>query len=89
VAEGDVRWVLLDFESVTDIDPTASEALAEAISLLHERDKIVGIARASAPVRTLLDLYGLSPAAGVDYLFASNREALAAYLAEGTEGQRS
>ena len=27
VAEGDVGWVVLDFESVTDVDPTASEAL--------------------------------------------------------------
>jgi MFS superfamily sulfate permease-like transporter len=89
VAEGDVRWVLLDFESVTDIDPTASEALAEAISLLHDRNKVVGIARAAAPVRTLLDLYGLSPTTGVDHLFATNREALAAYRAEGTEGHRT
>jgi SulP family sulfate permease len=88
-AEGDVRWVLLDFESVTDIDPTASEALADAISLLHDGDKVVGIARASAPVRTLLDLYGLSGASGADHLFASNREALAAYLAEGAGGQES
>lgn len=82
VAESDVRWVLLDFESVTDIDPTASEALAEAISLVHEQGKVIGITRASAPVLTLLDLYGLSSATGVDHLFASNREALAAYLAD-------
>lgn len=87
VAESDVRWVLLDFESVTDIDPTASEALAEAISLVHEQGKVIGITRASAPVLTLLDLYGLSSATGVDHLFASNREALAVYLADSADGQ--
>jgi len=89
VAEGDVRWVVLDFESVTDIDPTASDAMADAIMLLHERGKVVGIARATAPVITLLDRYGLSGATGVDHVFASNREALAAYLAEGAGGHAS
>lgn len=87
VAESDARWVLLDFESVTDIDPTASEALAEAISLLHEQGKVVGTTRASAPVLALLDLYGLSGAAGVDHLFVSNRQALAAFLADRADGQ--
>ena len=81
--------MLLDFESVTDVDPTASEALADAIELLHERGKVIGITRAPATVLTLLDLYGLSGAAGVDHLFASNREALSAYLAEDAGGHAS
>jgi MFS superfamily sulfate permease-like transporter len=89
VAEGDVRWVLLDFESVTDVDPTASEALAEVIALVHARDKAIGIARASARVLALLDRYGLAGATGVDRLFATNREALAAVLAEGADGDPS
>jgi SulP family sulfate permease len=81
-ADGDVRWVLLDFESVTDVDPTASEALAEVVTTLRDEGKVVAIARASAPVRRLLDLYGLSAGIGSDHLYASNREALAAYLAD-------
>jgi MFS superfamily sulfate permease-like transporter len=85
-ADDDIRWVLLDFESVTDIDPTASEALAESIAILRERGTVLGIARASAPVKALLDLYGLSDDIGPDRHYASNRAALAAYLAEGRGG---
>jgi MFS superfamily sulfate permease-like transporter len=86
VAETDVRWVVLDFESVTDVDPTASEALADAIEFVHERGKVLGIARASAPVVALLDLYGITEAAGPDHIFASNREALSASLADESSG---
>jgi sulfate permease, SulP family len=81
-AEGDVRWVLLDFESVTDVDPTASEALADAVDAVREHGKVLGIARSSVPVRRLLDLYGITEAIGSDHLYATNREALAAYLAD-------
>jgi high affinity sulfate transporter 1 len=77
---GPVRWVLLDFESVTDIDPTASEALAESVADLHKNGKVLGIARASAPVQDLLDLYGITEAIGRDHIYPSNRTALAAYL---------
>jgi len=84
-AEGQVDWVLLDFESVTDVDPTASEALAEAVALLHEHGKVIGIARASSPVRELLDTYGIVDDIGVEHLYVSNREALRAYLADGRE----
>lgn len=78
---GDVDWVLLDFESVTDIDPTASEALAELVAGLRENDKVLGIARASAPIQSLLDLYGITQAIGTERIYPSNRAALAAYLA--------
>jgi high affinity sulfate transporter 1 len=79
-AAGDVHWVLLDFESVTDIDPTASEALADSVSMLHDSDKVLGITRASAAVQDLLVLYGITATIGTDHIFASNRTALAAYL---------
>jgi len=82
-AEGQVGWVLLDFESVTDVDPTASEALAEAVALLQAHSKVIGIARASSPVRELLDTYGLTEDIGAEHLYATNREAMRAYLGEG------
>jgi sulfate permease, SulP family len=81
-AAGEVQWVLLDFESVTDVDPTASEALAESVSAVRDRGQVIGIARASAPVRRLLDLYGITETIGTGHLYSSNREALAAYLAD-------
>jgi MFS superfamily sulfate permease-like transporter len=72
--------VLLDFESVTDIDPTASEALADSVATLHENGKVAGITRASAPVRGLLRRYGISETIGPDHIYPSNRAALNAYL---------
>jgi high affinity sulfate transporter 1 len=80
IVTGDVDWVLLDFESVTDIDPTASEALTDSVAELHESNKVLGIARASAPVKDLLDLYGITEAIGTEHIYPSNRTALAAYL---------
>jgi high affinity sulfate transporter 1 len=77
---GEVEWVLLDFESVTDIDPTASEALADCIAELHQRGKIIGISRASARALVLLDRYGIADTIGADHLYVSNRAAMSAYL---------
>jgi sulfate permease, SulP family len=82
-AAEEVRWVLLDFESVTDVDPTASEALADSVSEVRDHGKVIGITRASAPVRRLLDLYGITETISADQLYTTNREALAAYLADG------
>jgi MFS superfamily sulfate permease-like transporter len=76
----DVEWVLLDFESVTDVDPTASEALADSIAAVRELGKVVGMARVAAPVRAMLDTYGISADLGEDRFFASNRAALASFL---------
>ena len=76
-----VDWVLLDFESVTDIDPTASEALSDSIELVHRDGKVLGLTRAAAPVRELLDTYGITATIGPDLVFTTNRAALAAYLA--------
>jgi MFS superfamily sulfate permease-like transporter len=79
-ATADVEWVLLDFESVTDVDPTASEALADSIAAVRELGKVVGIARVAAPVRAMLDTYGISADLGEDRFFTSNRAALSSFL---------
>jgi high affinity sulfate transporter 1 len=86
---GDVDWVLLDFESVTDIDPTASEALAESVAAVHDSGKVLGVARASAPIQDLLDLYGITEAIGPEHIYPSNRTALAAYLDHVRAGEGS
>ena len=58
-AAGDVRWVLLDFESVTDVDPTASEALADSVAVVrrtgqgHRHRPSVGTR--ATPARALRD----------------------------------
>jgi high affinity sulfate transporter 1 len=86
-AVGTVDWVLLDFESVTDIDPTASDALADSVAALHDDGKVVGVTRASVPVRGLLQLYGISDTIGPDHLYPSNRAALTAYLEDRRAGE--
>lgn len=78
-----VEWLMLDFESVVDLDPTAAEALADSIAMLHERGKIVGITRASVGVRILLERYGITEVLGPDRIYPSNRAALAEYLDQG------
>jgi MFS superfamily sulfate permease-like transporter len=72
--------VLLDFESVTDIDPTASDALHDVVEMVDDTDRVLGITRASAPVRALLDQYGLTDSIGPEHIYPSNREGLTAYL---------
>ena len=76
-----VRWIVLDFESVTDVDPTASEALADSVTMLHDRGQMLAVARASDAVTDLLDGYGITASIGDDHLYATNRAALAAFLA--------
>ena len=76
----EVEWVLLDFESVTDVDPTASEALADAIELVRADGKVIGICRATAAVRTVLATYGIAAQVGDARFFASNRAAMAAFV---------
>jgi MFS superfamily sulfate permease-like transporter len=82
----DVDWVLLDFESVTDVDPTASEALMDSVEAVHESGKVLGVARASTPIRKLLDTYGITESIGAHRIFDSNRAALSAYLTERSAG---
>jgi high affinity sulfate transporter 1 len=76
-----VRWIVLDFESVTDVDPTASEALADSVTMAHDRGQVLAVARASDAVKDLLDGYGITASIGDDHLYATNRAALAAFLA--------
>jgi high affinity sulfate transporter 1 len=75
------EWVVLDFESVTDIDPTAGEAMTELLEQIEGLPTRVVLSRVSLPVRELLDRYGLLQLLGEDHLYASNREALAAFRA--------
>lgn len=80
-------WVVLDFESVTDVDPTAYDALTEVVAVLDEAGKTAVISRATAPIRERLDRYGFATVLPADRFFESNRSALAAF--EVSEGPTS
>jgi sulfate permease, SulP family len=79
--DADVRWVVLDLEAVSDIDPTAAEALADGLDLLRAHDTLTGFSRVREPVREHLDRYGLLERLGPDRVFPSNRAVAVAYEA--------
>jgi sulfate permease, SulP family len=74
-----VRWVVLDLEAVSDIDPTASEALADGLATAATSGTTVAISRARKPIQELLERYGLIEVVGKDRVFGSNRAAVEAY----------
>jgi sulfate permease, SulP family len=74
-----VRWIVLDLEGVSDIDPTAAEALADGIEAAAAGDHVVAVSRVREPLRELLDRYGLLDDIGEEYVFTSNRAAALAY----------
>ena len=83
-----IAWVVLDCEAVTDIDPTASEALSEVLEHVHNRRKVLALSRVTQAVRDLLALYGLLDAVTPARIYESTRAAMAAYEAElGTDDQ--
>jgi sulfate permease, SulP family len=81
VADPHLRWLVLDLEAVADIDPTAAEALADAIAAAHAAGVVVAFSRVRRPIADLLTRYGLTDAVGAEHTFASNRAAARAYEA--------
>jgi sulfate permease, SulP family len=77
------RWVVLDLEAVSDIDPTAADALAEGIETAAATGITVAVSRARRSIQDLLDRYGLIGTIGEDHVFASNRAAVDAYDRSG------
>jgi sulfate permease, SulP family len=79
----EARWVVLDLEAVSDVDPTAADALAEGIETAAAAGTTVAVSRARRPIQDLLERYGLIDAIGEEHVFASNRAAVEAFdLAE-------
>ncbi len=75
----ELEWFVLDSEAVTDIDPTAADAVADAIAGVRAAGARFAVTRPSAPIQALLDHYGLLD--GDLAVYTSNREAVAAYRA--------
>ena len=77
---GDVRWIVVAAEPITDIDATAGETLRA----LNDELDAVGIELAFAelkdPVRDRLRRYGIETAIGADRFFPTMGVAVAAYL---------
>jgi sulfate permease, SulP family len=87
--EPGTRWLLLDLEAVTDVDPTAAEALADGIGALRAAGRVVALSRARAPTAALLQRYGLLDAIDPDRVFPTNRAAAAAYREAAAPASRA
>ena len=78
---GEVRWIVVAAEPITDVDATAGETL----QVLNDELEALGIELAFAelkdPVRDRLRRYGLEEAIGADRFFPTLGVAVADYLA--------
>jgi MFS superfamily sulfate permease-like transporter len=70
-----LRWLVLDFAAIGDVDYTASAALTKVIEHLHQRHIRLVISSVLAPVRQQLDRYGIS----VDACYDTPGEALESF----------
>jgi MFS superfamily sulfate permease-like transporter len=73
-----VKALILDADGMSDIDYTGLKALRDLLSELRQRDVTVGIARASHLVHHNLKHGALLEQLGVEHLFSSVAEAVAA-----------
>jgi high affinity sulfate transporter 1 len=78
-AQPQLRWFVLNAETINDIDTTGSEALEQAIDVLRERGITFAIARAHPPVPELLERYELLKEIGAQHLYRTDRDAVAAF----------
>ena len=78
VAEADPapEAVILDFESVPDIDSTGDDALVELQGTLHDQHIRLVVVRAMSDVRELMSRDGAMDAIGADNVYPTVREAV-------------
>jgi MFS superfamily sulfate permease-like transporter len=80
-SDPDTVWLVLDLEQVSDIDPTAADALADGIAAVQAAGRVVAISRATQPTTALLERQGVLAAVGAEHLYGTNRAAEVAYRA--------
>ena len=79
------RWFVVDAEAISDIDTTAADALHQTVAWLDAQGVRFGMARLAPGVRALLLRYDLEIPS--EMLFASNREAVDAFVRSGQAEQ--
>jgi high affinity sulfate transporter 1 len=77
--DADTVWLVLDLEQVSDLDPTAADALADGIAAVQAAGRVVAITRATGPMTVLLERHGLLAVVGESHLYRTNRAAEVAY----------
>ena len=80
---GPLRWMVLDWAAIGDVDYTASTVLARVVEHLHKRQVRLAFSSVLGPVRKQLDGYGISKALGPGAYYETPGEALQAFHAAG------
>jgi SulP family sulfate permease len=86
VAAAPVRWVVLDAESIGDVDSTGAAVLADLADNLHVRGITLTLARLKAPVAAYLARAGVLEKVGAERVYVEVDDAVAAFEASGGEG---
>ena len=85
---GPLRWMVLDFAAIGDVDYTAAAVLTRVIEHLRKRHIRLAVSSVLGPVREQLDRYGISAALGPGAYYDTPGEALEAFhTAERVTGE--
>ena len=76
---GPLRWMVLDWAAIGDVDYTAAAVLAKVVEHVHQHHVRLVLSSVLGPVRQQLDSYGISKAVGHDAYFDTPGEALEAF----------
>ena len=89
VAEGaapePVRWVVIDAESIGDVDSTGAGMLADLADAFRERGITLSLARVKSAVAAYLDRAGVLGKVGAEHVYLEVDDAVAAYEASRIE----
>ena len=86
-AEHPVRWFLINAEAISDVDATAAMTLVEFDEEMDRRQIQIAVARASEPLRAVLDRTGVTAHIGEGYFFGSLHKAIAAFEQKGQSSE--
>jgi sulfate permease, SulP family len=80
-----VRWVVIDAESIADVDSTGAAVLSDLADELHDRGVTLVLVRLKAAVAEYLARAGVMDKVGVEHVYLEVDDAVAAYEANRAE----
>jgi sulfate permease, SulP family len=78
---GPLRWMVIDFAAIGDVDYTAADVLTRVVGELRKRQVHLVLSSVLGPVRKELDRYGISTALDPGAYYETPGEALEAFRA--------